>query len=1218
MANLNTPTGPVGCDVTFISWNVKSLNHFVKRKKVLSHLEKLNVGIAYLQETHLRTVDHSRIRGKWIGQSYHSKFDSKSRGAAILINKNVPFVMSKVETDSSGRYIIVVGRLYNTPVILANVYAPHWDDSSFFQKFFPLLPNMNTHHLILGGDMNSALSPSLDRSSSRTMTMSKTAHAIRLFLNTNGISDAWRFRNPTTKCYSFFSPVHGTFSRIDYFFLDKKLLPLITNCEYQAIVISDHAPLSMTLRIPTSYANYRPWRFNSLLLSDTTFVELISTEITSFLERNQTPGMSSSVVWEAMKAFLRGKIISYSAHIRKCLNEKLEKLTNDILKLDTRLALAPTDDLFKKRLDLQTEFNLLSTNQIEYLINKTQSRTYEFGEKTGKILAHQLHQKTANRTIVEIKDELGMRHLDHLEINRCFQMFYSKLYTSESLQNSLLFDSFFEKINTPTVDEGVAAGLEANITTGELTLAINSMQGGKSPGPDGFPSEFFKKFAVLLAPILLSVFEESFNAGSLPPTMRQAVISLIPKKDKNLLECGSYRPISLLNVDCKILSKILASRLEMVVPSIISDDQTGFIRKRHSFFNIRRLFNILYDPAPPDIPEILVSLDAEKAFDRVEWDYLFYTLQKFGFGPKFVSWIKVLYSSPMAAVRTNNNLSTYFPLKRGNRQGCPLSPLLFAVAIEPLAIALRGEIGIKGISRHNLVHKVSLYADDMLLYMSDPLVSLPKTLDLLKDFGKISGYKINIQKSEIMPVNDAAKLLALDIFSFKVTTSKFKHLGIWVTHDFKDLFKENFPPLILRLKQDIERWNILPLSLGGRINTIKMNVMPRFLYLFQCIPVFLSKSFFCSIDKLISEFIWNKKSPRIRKSMLQRHRQDGGLSLPNFLYYYWAANIKVMLCWKELSAQEPAPKWLQLENLSCGPTSLQSFLCCKLPLAEPVSKYTSNLIIKHSVKIWCQFRRAFSLNDFSICAPVAKNHNFKPSIMDRAFDIWTEKGVISVRDLFDEGVFMTFNQIQLKFGIPRPHFFRFLQLRNFVTLSIADFPSQPPDSLLESILNFNPHSKGVIGSIYSLLNSSNLEPLVSLKHTWEGDLGMQLSDEIWKEALDRIHSSSICLRHTIIQFKVTHRLHWSKVKLSKFIPAMDPICDRCNQDQATLAHAFWFCPKLNTFWQNIFKTFSDVLRMPIDPSATIAVFGVVPHDIRLSRQNKNMIAFASLLARRYT
>lgn len=214
---------------------------------------------------------------------------------------------------------------------------------------------------------------------------------------------------------------------------------------------------------------------------------------------------------------------------------------------------------------------------------------------------------------------------------------------------------------------------------------------------------FFKKCSDKLAPLLLSVFKESLSSNSLPPTMREATISLILKKDKSPSQCSSYRPISHLNSDVKILAKLLARRLETLVPSIISSDQTGFIKNRYSFFNVRSLLNIIYSPSPPDTPEVLISLDAEKAFDRVEWDYLFCTLGRFGFGPNFISWIKILYSSPMAAVRTNNNRSALFSLQRGTKQGCPLSPLLFAIAIEPLAIAIRQEPFIKGIRRGDIV-----------------------------------------------------------------------------------------------------------------------------------------------------------------------------------------------------------------------------------------------------------------------------------------------------------------------------------------------------------------------------------------------------------------------------------------------------------------------------------------------------------------------------------
>lgn len=142
----------------------------------------------------------------------------------------------------------------------------------------------------------------------------------------------------------------------------------------------------MTLCIPTTRSNYWPWCFNTILLSDAGFVKFIFTEITEYLARNQTPEMSSSVIWESMKAYLRGQIISSSARIKKAQNERLEKLAKDILQLDGTLAHSPSPVLFKQWLTLQTELNLLSTKHAENLINKSRHKTDEYGEKTSKIL----------------------------------------------------------------------------------------------------------------------------------------------------------------------------------------------------------------------------------------------------------------------------------------------------------------------------------------------------------------------------------------------------------------------------------------------------------------------------------------------------------------------------------------------------------------------------------------------------------------------------------------------------------------------------------------------------------------------------------------------------------------------------------------------------------------------------------------------------------------
>lgn len=175
----------------------------------------------------------------------------------------------------------------------------------------------------------------------------------------------------------------------------------------------------------------------------------------------------------------------------------------------------------------------------------------------------------------------------------------------------------------------------------------------------------------------------------LPPTLRQASITQLPKKNKDPLDCSSYRPISLTNCDGKVFSKVITLHLESVLPYLISKDQTGFVRDKQSYFNLRRLFNIIYTKSDKFAPEAVISLDMEKAFDRVEWGYLFYTLYRFGFGHKFIKLIKLIYTDPTASVFITNSISSdYFNLQRGTKQGDPLSPLLFVLAIEPLSIAL--------------------------------------------------------------------------------------------------------------------------------------------------------------------------------------------------------------------------------------------------------------------------------------------------------------------------------------------------------------------------------------------------------------------------------------------------------------------------------------------------------------------------------------------------
>ncbi len=216
--------------------------------------------------------------------------------------------------------------------------------------------------------------------------------------------------------------------------------------------------------------------------------------------------------------------------------------------------------------------------------------------------------------------------------------------------------------------------------------------------------------------------------------------------------------------------------MEKVIHSLIKEDQTGFIKGRNASDNMRRLLHILDFADSHPTPCAVFLLDAEKAFDRLEWNYMWAVLQCFGFGEHFISMIKTLYHSPAASVITGNIISPSFPLQRGTRQGCPLSPLLFCLSLEPLAQAIRkSEVSIK-IHDHN--HSISLYADDIILYLDHFDVSVSSIIKEFDNFSSLSGYKINWSKSALMPINNVK--VNSSIPSFIPIKESFIYLGITI------------------------------------------------------------------------------------------------------------------------------------------------------------------------------------------------------------------------------------------------------------------------------------------------------------------------------------------------------------------------------------------------------------------------------------------------------
>lgn len=326
----------------------------------------------------------------------------------------------------------MTGKLYSTQVTLANVYGPNWDDPLFFTNFIAALPDLNNNQLILGGDFNCVLHPKLDKSNPRPNSkISNSGAVIQSFIDTYALFDPWRRDNPTTRQYSFFSPVHHSFSRIDFFLVDSRTLPMVKDSQYNSIVISDYGPVQLDICFPECTRPCRTWRFDPLLLSKDSFKKFISQQIDSFLEFNLTPEIPLTTVWEAFKAYIRGQIISYTAYERKKRKQRLSDLSHDIAETDRKYADSPTPELYREKLLLKTEFDNLSIQQIERLFFKSKQKFYEHGEKAGKLLAHLVRQSAAVNTIPEILTKLGEKTTNPIAINDEFKQFYMTLYRSE-------------------------------------------------------------------------------------------------------------------------------------------------------------------------------------------------------------------------------------------------------------------------------------------------------------------------------------------------------------------------------------------------------------------------------------------------------------------------------------------------------------------------------------------------------------------------------------------------------------------------------------------------------------------------------------------------------------------------------------------------------------------------------------------------------------------
>ena len=300
---------------------------------------------------------------------------------------------------------------------------------------------------------------------------------------------------------------------------------------------------------------------------------------------------------------------------------------------------------------------------------------------------------------------------------------------------------------------------------------------------------------------------------------------------------------------------------------------------------------------------LILFLDFYKAFDCLEIPFLLRTLQIFGFGSNFCNTIEMLYNDINSSVALNNGSSTRFPIKRGIRQGCPISPLLFILSAELLAIYLKNLPTLKGIDILGREFKISQFADDTALFLKNrEMVSV--AIDSVKLFSKASGLTLNVNKCELISIHGNGPN---NIASIPVK-EEVKYLGLQITKNKQNRENLNISPRLKAVQKCLNHWLTRDLSILGRILLSKAEGMSRLIY--PCQSIYASQNTIKSANSIIFNFIWRNKTHYLRKSQLVKDYPNGGLRAMEFESVIASFRVK----WLKECITHPESIWYHIPN----------------------------------------------------------------------------------------------------------------------------------------------------------------------------------------------------------------------------------------------------------------------------------------------------------------
>jgi mannosylglycoprotein endo-beta-mannosidase len=634
-----------------------------------------------------------------------------------------------------------------------------------------------------------------------------------------GLTDAWlleSFHKQSEKEFTYDNGRAGrnsAISRIDKFRISQMVEERGGRIEVAASMkkLTDHSPLSIKIwghhDTPKSTSGY----FDVSLLSDERKKKDM---LEAWIRDTLLPTNDQNWVSWLEAATNRATQCNHrlSKEKKRTQGTQIRSYTKKIQLAKIQLQRNPTNEEIREILsDSQSKLTEVFQDSVERNGHLSASNWLMYRDTCSKTFFNFHHAGNKRTLLRELKIDGGIVTGQN-DLTQYITEYYMRLYSSDAHTpgteeaQKCCWTSVLTKVSGD-----INETLTRKLTLSEIHIAINALPKGKAPGNDDLPMEFFHECAEETAPILLQAFIAMFCTGRASASINKGLITLIPKAGDRA-KLNNWRPITLLGSTYKVLAKILAGRVKVALTHIIKPNQTGFVEGRNIIDNTFMAQEALEWAEESEQDLVLLLLDFEKVFDRIEWGFLFTALSKLSFSETWVDWVKTFYLEASSATRVNGTTGPTFQLAHSVRQGCLLAPYLFILATDVLGYMLADpSYKVEGLTlpRGHLVRDQT-FVDDTSMYLQGSPPNLDRAQNILNIFCRASGAKINWHKSAAIWASKKE-----EGFRWIPNGEGTQYLGVQVGSHLHP--EANFKKMMLSFKSKLISWSNNRLSLVSRI-----------------------------------------------------------------------------------------------------------------------------------------------------------------------------------------------------------------------------------------------------------------------------------------------------------------------------------------------------------------------------------------------------------------